>query len=79
MGVIEKIAVDSTTLARLEKGALAHGRSVEEEAAELLHLAVVAPSRVEMLRRFDEIAAMTAEGVKQTDSTLLIRQDLDSR
>lgn len=78
MGVIEKIAVDSTTLARLEKDALAHGRSVEE-AAELLHLAVVAPSRIEMLRRFDESAAMTVEGVKQTDSTLLIRQDRDSR
>lgn len=79
MGVIEKIAVDSTTLARLEKDALAHGRSVEEEAAELLHLAVVAPSRIEMLRRFDESAAITPEGVKQTDSAVLIRQDRDTR
>lgn len=79
MGIIEKIAVDSATLAKLEQNALAHGRSVEEEAAELLRLAIVAPSRIEMLRRFDEIAAMTPKGVEQTDSTLLIRHDRDSR
>jgi plasmid stability protein len=79
MGIIEKIAVDSATLARLEEKAKAHGRSVAEEAAETLRQATDTPTRAEMLKRFDEIAAMTPKGVKQTDSTLLIREDRDSR
>jgi plasmid stability protein len=79
MGVIEKITVDSATLAKLEQNALAHGRSVEEEAADLLRKVTSMPSRVESIARLDEIAAMTPKGVKQTDSTLLIREDRDSR
>jgi len=79
MGIIEKIAVDSATLARLEESAKAHGRSIAEEAAETLRQATGASTRAELLRRFDEIAAMTPKGVKQTDSTLLVREDRDSR
>ena len=75
MGAIEKIAVDNATLAKLEQSALAHGRSVEEEAAELLRLATNAPSRIGILRRFDEIAALTPKGVEQTDRTVLVRED----
>jgi plasmid stability protein len=77
MGIIEKIAVDSATLAKLEENAKAHGRSVEEEAAEILKRSTGAMTRAEIIARMDEIAAMTPKGVKQTDSTLLIREDRD--
>ena len=76
MGIIEKIAVDGATLAKLSESAKAHGRTVEEEAAEILRRAA-APSRAEVLARLDEIAAMTPKGVKQTDSTILVREDRD--
>ena len=79
MGVIEKIAVDGATLAALERNAKAHGRSLEEEAADVLRAAAGTTDRQAMLKRFDEIAAMTPKGVQQTDSTLLIREDRDSR
>ena len=77
MGIIEKIPVDSATLARLEENARAHGRSVEEEAAETLRQATTASTRADMIARLDEIAAMTPKGIKQTDSTLLVREDRD--
>ncbi len=77
MGIIEKIPVDSATLARLEENAKAHGRSIEEEAGETLRQATGAPSRAELVARLDEIAAMTPKGIKQTDSTLLVREDRD--
>lgn len=76
MGVIEKIVIDSATLAKLGEIAKAHGRTIEEEAAELLRRAA-GPSRAEALARLDEIAAMTPTGIKQTDSTILIREDRD--
>jgi hypothetical protein len=79
MGVIEKIAVDNATLARLEEGARVNGRSLEEEASEVLREATKSGSRVAALKRFDEIAAMTPKAVAQIDSTLLIRQDRDAR
>lgn len=79
MGIIEKITVDSATLSKLEQNALAHGRSVAEEAAELLRKVTSTPTRAEVIARLDEIAAMTPKGVKQTDSTLLVREDRDSR
>lgn len=79
MGIIEKIAVDDATLARLEEAAQRHGRTVEEEAADALRRSAGTLSRAEILRRFDEIAAMTPQGVKQSDSTMLIRDDRDTR
>jgi len=77
MGIIEKIAVDDATLARLTENAERHGRSVAEEAAEALRTQVQRLSREEFLRRADEIAAMTPEGIKQTDSAILLREDRD--
>jgi len=77
MGIIEKIAVDSATLAKLEQSALAHGRSVEEEAAETLRVATGTLTRAEIVARLEAVAAMTPKGIEQTDSTLLIREDRD--
>ena len=78
MGVLEKITVDSATLARIEQSARAHGQSVEEEASEWLRKAA-GSTRDEILARLDEIAALTPKGVAQTDSTLLVREDRDNR
>ena len=77
MGIIEKIAVDDATLARLAESAERNGRSVAEEAAEALRKQVRRLSREEFLRRADEIAAMTPKDVGQTDSWILLREDRD--
>jgi len=53
--------------------------SLEEQAKKLLSDAVsMADRRRDLLEIADWIAAMTPKGVKQTDSTLLIREDRDS-
>lgn len=77
MGIIEKIAVDNATLARLSENAKKHGRTLEQEAAEALRLATRELSREEIVARLEAVAAMTPKGVKQTDSTILIREDRD--
>lgn len=77
MGIIDRIAVDDATLARLAERARRHGRTIQEEAAEALRLASEALPPDEFVRRAEAIAAMTPKGVRQTDSTLLIREDRD--
>jgi hypothetical protein len=77
VGIIEKIAVDVATLERLEANARAHGRTLEQEAAETLRAATGVPSRADVIAHMDEIAAMTPKGIKQTDSVLLLREDRD--
>lgn len=77
MGYIDRIAVDDVTMRRLTEQAQRHGRSVAEEAAAALRNEVRRMSREEFLRRADEIAAMTPQGVKQTDSAILVREDRD--
>lgn len=77
------IDLDRETFDALVQRAEAHGTSVDREASEIVRESVATAlsreDRDAMLRRFDEIAAMTPKGVKQTDSTLLIREDRDSR
>jgi hypothetical protein len=75
MGTIEKIAVDSVTLAVLTRTRARIGRTVEEEATESLRAATRKLSREEILARLDAVAAMTPKDVKQTDSTALVRED----
>jgi hypothetical protein len=77
MGIIEKIAVDDATLAKLEEAAQRHGRTIEEEAADTLRRSAGTLTHAEIIRRFDEIAAMTPKGVKQTPSWKLVREDRD--
>ena len=77
MGIIDKIAVDDATLARLAEKARRNGRTIQEEAAEALRLASGALPSDEFVRRAEAIAAMTPKNVRQTDSTLLIREDRD--
>ena len=55
-------------------------RMAEAKLVGLLESAVKEHARrLELVRRADEIAAMTPEGVKQTDSVDLIRQMRDER
>ncbi len=52
--------------------------SIEDEATFLLERAVTPQvNRHDRLRIADEIAAMTPAGMRQIDSTLLIREDRD--
>jgi plasmid stability protein len=77
MGIIENIAVDDETMRKLQADARKHGRSIEAEAAEWLKLGSSRLSRAEIIARFEAIAAMTPKDVKQTDSSVLIREDRD--
>lgn len=54
------------------------GHSLEQELRDILTKAARL-TREERLRRIDRIRAMTPKNVTQTDSTLLIREDRDSR
>jgi len=73
---IEKLSPQ--TWRNLEERARAHHKSIEEEATEIIERAVCAPQSPDWRRKSaDRIAAMTPKGVKQTDSTLLIREDRD--
>jgi plasmid stability protein len=72
--------LDEATLRALRARARSAGRSVEEEARELLSRgAGVGVDRAELLARADRIRAMTPTDVPQTDSTDLIREDTDRR
>ena len=69
--------VDDEVVERLKKKAKDNGRSLEAELRELLKQAAKRKSPEELLAIADRIAAMTPEGVKQTDSAELLREDRD--
>ena len=72
--------VSEATMRALRARARAAGRSVEEEARELLsRRADASIDRAELLARADRIRAMTPADVHQSDSTDLIREDRDRR
>ena len=76
MGIIEKVSIDNSTFARLSENAKRSGRTLEQEAAEALRVALRPPSE-ELVAMLDKIAGMTPKGIKQTDSTILVREDRD--
>ena len=69
--------LDDKVVERLKKKAKDNGRSLEAELRELLKQAANRKSPEELLAIADRIAAMTPEGVKQTDSAELLREDRD--
>ncbi len=69
--------LDDHVVERLKKRAKDNGRSLEAELRELLKQAANRKSPEELLAIADRIAAMTPEGVKQTDSAELLREDRD--
>ena len=68
--------LDDEVVAKLKARAKAHHRSLEAELRALLSEAAARPSREEILKAADRIAAMTPD-VKQTDSTKIIREFRD--
>jgi plasmid stability protein len=72
MGKIEIDKVEDGVIAGIEAEAKLHGRSFDEQVR-----AILAPhailSKEERLKLIDEIRAMTPKGVRQTDSTEMIR------
>lgn len=77
MGIIEKIIVSDETLERLEKDAMANGRSVAEEVPARIEAPLAELSRdqlIERMRAFrDSLPPQT------TDSLTLLRDDRAGR
>jgi antitoxin FitA len=71
--------LDDDVLEALRVRARLKGHSLEQELRETLSRAVSTLTTEEKLAMIDEIRAMTPKGVEQPDSTLMIREDRDSR
>lgn len=70
--------LDDAVVEKLKTQAKDHNRSLEAEVREILsEVAARRRRREELVAEADRIAAMTPKGVKQTDSTQLIREDRD--
>lgn len=76
MGEMVIRIADETLIERLSSSARNHDHSVESEAIRLLNEAL-APSfiRDDLLKIADAIAAKTPQGVPQTSSVDLVRED----
>ncbi|MCO6051143.1 hypothetical protein NGM99_15265 [Mesorhizobium sp. RP14(2022)] len=71
--------LDEQTFSSLQEQAQRDGKSVEQEAADLIRqgLRRKAWDPVALVAEAKRIQAMTPKGVKQTDSALLLREDRD--
>lgn len=75
MGELTIRVEDAKLVEALTKMAKARKHSVDHEINEVLRRAVEEHERrMELVRRADEIAAMTPKGVVQTDSVEIIRE-----
>lgn len=77
MGKLEigTIEVGDDAADALRRRAAESGRSIQDVVAEMVAKSAEAPpAPVDWLKRIDEIAAMTPKGVKQTDSTEILRE-----
>jgi len=80
MGELTIRLKDAGLVQALEEMASLHGKSVEAEVQALIEGAVADyERRLEVVRRAQEIRAMTPKGVKQTDSVEIIRQMREER
>lgn len=73
------IDLDQDTMDALSRRAQEHGRSVDEEAADIVRQSVPVKKEVDRdpVEWARSIRAMTPKGVPQTDSLVLLRQDRD--
>lgn len=73
------IDLDRDTLDALSRQAEAHGKSVDQEAADIVRQSVVRrrTEDIDFVAWSRRIRAMTPKGVPQTDSVQLIREDRD--
>lgn len=72
MGKIEIDKIEDKVIAGIEAEARLQGKSFEDQVRAILAPHAVL-SRSERLKLVDEIRAMTPKGVRQTDSTEMIR------
>lgn len=80
MGELTIKLEDSKLLKALAEMAAVHRQPIEVEINELLQRAVNEHARrLELVRRADEIAAMTPKGIIQTDSVDIIREMREER
>jgi plasmid stability protein len=80
MGELTIKVEDAELVEALTEMARRRQHSVGDEVTDALRRAVVEyERRMELVRRADEIAAMTPKGVKQTDSVEIIRQMREER
>jgi len=78
MGKIEIDKVEDKVIAGIEAEARLQGKSFEDQVRAILAPHAVL-SKGERLKLIDEIRAMTPKGVRQTDSTEIIRAIRDGR
>lgn len=69
--------LDDTVVEKLKERARDNERSLEAEVRALLAQAAERPSRKKFIALAERIAAMTPEGIEQTDSVELLREDRD--
>ncbi|MFQ5974455.1 MAG: hypothetical protein ACE5Q3_19200 [Alphaproteobacteria bacterium] len=67
--------LDDRVVKQLKERARRHNRSFEAELREVLTRACTSPSSQDLRAIAERIAAMTPDGVAQTDSTELLRED----
>ena len=77
MGEMNIKIKDEHMLERIADLAKAHNRAPDLEALEILAAGLEAIEPFDRLKEAKRIAAMTPKGRKQTDSTILVRQDRD--
>jgi hypothetical protein len=77
MGEMNVKIKDEFLLERIADLAKAHNRAPDVEALELIAVGLEAIEPFDRLKDAKRIAAMTPKGRKQTDSTILVRQDRD--
>lgn len=71
---------DGKLVEALTEMAKVRGHSIDEEINEALRRAIEEHERrMELVKRADEIAAMTPKGVRQTDSVEIIREMREER
>ncbi len=74
-----QLAISDKILSEVTEFAKPHGMPIERQVEELLHEAIMRRNdTIKLNKVIAEIAAMKPKGVKQTDSTLLIREARDS-
>ena len=75
MQLTRSVEFDRDTFEALERRAREHGKTVDEEVVALVRQGLAKASPGDLVERARAIAAMTPEGVEQTDSALLLRED----
>ena len=72
------LAINDDIISELNRVALTRGQKAEDLAEQFLRVALSQNGvHVSLRERAEAIAALTPKDVKQTDSTLLIREDRD--